>query len=291
MIMMCNQELLDANGIAAPTTWDEFKQAAADLHAKDPTKYLANFTSDQGHWFGLLWQSGAKPFAVDGENITIDFTSPEVTRVAQLWDDLQASGNLAPVDTYSNEWNTAIGNGTIACWTSGAWGPQVIEPAAEALAGKWMMYQMPQWEAGNAVDGAYGGSTSAVLTASAHPAEADAFARWLNTDPATALAFANGTAGHFPVTTATLDNPEWKDFTSDFWGGQKLHEVTAEAAQAVDTSFQWSPFTQFVYQTFATEVPKVKSGEETFVQAMQVLQDTVSQYASDQGFTVVPPAS
>jgi hypothetical protein len=32
------------------------------------------------------------------------------------------SGNLAPIDTYSNDWNTALGKGTIACWNSGAWG-------------------------------------------------------------------------------------------------------------------------------------------------------------------------
>ncbi len=123
MIMMCNQDMLDAAGISAPTTWDEFKTAAATLHQKDASKYLANFTADQGHMFGLLWQSGAKPFKLDGSNITIDFTSPEVTRVAQLWDDLIASGNLAPVDTYTPDWNTAIGNGTIACWTSRGLGP------------------------------------------------------------------------------------------------------------------------------------------------------------------------
>jgi multiple sugar transport system substrate-binding protein len=291
MIMMCNQEILDANGIAVPTTWDEFTQAAADLHAADPNVYLANFTPDQGHWFGLLWQSGAHPFVVDGANITIDFTSPEVTRVAELWDELITSGNLAPVDTYSNEWSTAIGNGTIACWTSGAWGPQVVEPAAADLAGKWMAHQMPQWDAAAPVNGNYGGSTSAVMSTTAHPAEADAFARWLNTDPVPTLELANGPAGLFPVTNATLSDPTWTDFTSDFWSGQKLHEVTAEAAGAVDTSFEWSPFTDFVYQTFAAEVPNVMAGQSTLVQAMQVLQDASTQYATEQGFTVVPAAS
>jgi multiple sugar transport system substrate-binding protein len=167
----------------------------------------------------------------------------------------------------------------------------VVEPAAPDLAGKWMAYQMPQWEAGTAVNGNYGGSTSAVMAATTHPAEADAFARWLNTDPGPTLGLANGPAGLFPVTNATLENPEWTDFTSDFWGGQKLHEVTAEAAAAVDTTFQWSPFTDVVYQTFAGLVPDVMAGQSTLVQAMQSLQDTVTQYATEQGFTVVPPAS
>jgi len=29
------------------------------------------------------------------------------------------SGNLSPIDTYTNDWNTALGNGTIACWQAG----------------------------------------------------------------------------------------------------------------------------------------------------------------------------
>jgi multiple sugar transport system substrate-binding protein len=289
MIMMCNQELLDANKITAPTTWDEFKTAAAALHAADSTKYLANFTADQGHFFGLLWQSGAKPFTVDGTNITIDFASPEVTRVAQLWDDMRTAGTLAPVDTYSSDWNTALGNGTIACWTAGAWGPEVVQPAAPDLSGKWKAYEMPNWTAGTAVNGNYGGSTIAVTSASQHQAEAETFNRWLNTDPGPTLALANGAAGLFPVTNATLANPEWTDYTSDFFGGQKLHEVTAAAAQAVDVSFQWPPFTDFVYQTYADELTAVAAGNSTLVQTMADLQTKVTQYATDQGFTVVAP--
>lgn len=289
MILMCNKELLDANGIAIPTTWDEFATAAATLHSKNSSAYLANFTSDQGHFFGLLWQSGAKPFTVDGSNITIDFASPEVTRVATLWDSLITSGNLAPADTYSSDWATAIGNGTIACWTSGAWGPQVIEPDAPDLAGKWTAALMPQWTAGDKVNGNYGGSTIAVTAASTHPAEAEAFDRWLNTDPAATLALANGTAGLFPVTVATIADPAWADFTSDFWGGQKLHQVTGEAAAQVDVNFQWSPFTDFVYQTYASELTNVMGGSSTLVQAMANLQTQATQYATDQGFTVVGP--
>jgi multiple sugar transport system substrate-binding protein len=289
MILMCNKQLLDDNGIAVPTTWDEFATSAATLHSKNAEAYLANFTSDQGHFFGLLWQSGAKPFAVDGANITINFTSPEVTRVAELWDGLIKSGNLAPADTYSSDWSTAIGNGTIACWASGAWGPGVIEPNAPDLAGKWQAYLMPQWTAGGAVNGNYGGSTIAVTAASAHPQEAETFNRWLNTDPAATLPLANGPAGLFPVTLATIANPEWSEFTSDFWGGQKLHQVTGEAAAQVDVNFQWSPFTDFVYQTYASELVNVMGGTSTLVQAMANLQAQSIQFATDQGFTVVAP--
>jgi multiple sugar transport system substrate-binding protein len=286
MIMMCNKALLDANSVAIPTTWDEVVSASAALHAADADAYLMNFTADQGHFFGLLWQSGAKPFVIDGTNITIDFTSPEAVRVAQLWDGLMDSGDLSPIDTYTSDWNTALGANAIACWTAGAWGPSLIESAAPDAAGDWTISLMPQWEAGVAVNGNYGGSTIAVTAASPHPTEAEQFDRWLNTDPAITLELTGPPANLFPVTQATLADPGWSDFAPEFWGGQQTHQLMAEGAQQVDTSFGWSPFTDFVYNTYAEELANVRAGTITFEQALQNLEDRSKQYATDQGFTV-----
>jgi multiple sugar transport system substrate-binding protein len=286
MIQMCNKALLDKHSVAVPATWDEVTAAAAKLHAADKNAFLMNFTADQGHFFGLLWESGAKPFVVDGQNVKIDFKSPEVTRVAKLWGDLLKSGNLSPIDTYTPDWNTALGNGTIACWTAGAWGPSLIESAAKDLSGDWQVSLMPQWTAGGKVNGNYGGSTDAVPAKSAHPKEAEAFIRWLNTDPAETLALTGAPSNLFPVTQSTLSSPDWASFKSDFWGGQETHKVMADAAQQVDVSFGWSPFTDFVYTTYAEELAAVKAGKTTFEQAMTNIQDKATTYAKDQGFTV-----
>jgi multiple sugar transport system substrate-binding protein len=286
MIQMCNKKLLDKYSIAVPTTWDEVTSAAAAIHKADKAVYLTNFTADQGHFFGLLWESGAKPFVVDGQNIKIDFKSPEVTRVAKLWGDLIKSGNLSPIDTYTPDWNTALGNSTIACWTAGAWGPSLIESAAKDLSGDWQVSLMPQWTAGGTVNGNYGGSTDAIPVKGAHPKEAEAFIRWLNTDPTETLALTAGKSNLFPVTQATLASPDWAGFKSDFWSGQETHKVMADAAQQVDVSFGWSPFTDFVYTTYAEELAAVKAGTITFEQAMQNVQDKSTTYAKDQGFTV-----
>jgi multiple sugar transport system substrate-binding protein len=285
MIMMCNQELLDKYEIAAPTTWDEFAAATTKLHEADPNVYLSNFTADQGHFFGLLWQSGAHPFVLDGENITVNFTSPEVLRVVKLWGELIKSGNLSPVDTFTNDWNTALANGSIACWISGAWGPALIESAAKDQAGQWRVFPMPQWTAGGKVNGNWGGSTSVVMKATAHPKEAETFARWLNTDPQTVMDL-TVSASLFPVTQPALSNPEWAGYKPEFWGGQETHKVMAEGAEQVDVSFAWSPFTGFVYSTYADELNAVKAGTITFEEAMQNLQDKTTAFATDQGFTV-----
>lgn len=286
MVMFCNTAILDKYKISVPTTWDEFAQAAAQLHKADKNVYLGNFTPDQGWFFGMLWQSGAQPFVVNGQNVKIDFTSPEVTRVAKLWGDLMKSGDLAPIDTYSNDWNTAIGNGTIACWQAGAWGTY-ISGYGPNFKGKWKVYLMPQWKAGDKVNGNYGGSTIAVAKASAHPKEAAEFAQWLNTDAKVTLELTNpDKAGLFPVTQATLSNKQWSDVTYDYWSGQAIHQVMAEAAQQVNPNFGWSPFTDFVYTTYADLLTQIKAGSITFEQAMQTLQDKSVTYAKDQGFTV-----
>ena len=288
MIMMCNKALLDKYSVAVPTTWDELVQASAKLHAADKNVYLTNFTADQGHFFGLLWQSGAKPFQVDGQNIKIDFASPEVTRVAKLWGDLLKSGDLSPVDTYTPDWNTALAKKTIACWTAGAWGPSLIESAAPDQKGDWQVYPMPQWTPGGTINGNYGGSTIAVTKASAHPKEAEAFDRWLNTDAKVTVDLTVAPANLFPVTKATLATSGWTDVKPDFWGGQETHKVMAAGANQVDVSFGWSPFTDFVYTTYATDLTAVKAKTMTFEQAMQDLQAKSVKYAADQGFTVQP---
>ena len=146
---------------------------------------------------------------------------------------------------------------------------------------------MPQWTAGGKVNGNYGGSTIAVTKASQHPKEAEAFNRWLNTDPGITLALTNpDKAGLFPITLSTLADPKWKDTAYDFWGGQQVHQVMADAAAQVDVNYQWSPFTDFVFNTYADEITAVKAGTQTYEQAMQNMQTKVSAYAKDQGFTV-----
>ncbi|HUH98284.1 MAG TPA: extracellular solute-binding protein [Anaerolineales bacterium] len=289
MVMFCNDAVLSQYNITVPTTWDEFAKSAAALHQAAPKVYLSNFTADQGWFFGMLWQSGAQPFQVNGENITINFTSAEATRVATLWGDMIKAGVLSPLDTYTDDWNTAIGNGSIACWQAGAWGTY-ISSYGPTFSGKWQVYLMPQWTAGGATNGNYGGSTDAVMKASTHPKEAAEFLEWLNTDPKPTLELTNpDKAGLFPVTLATLNNTQWSAVPYDYWSGQAIHQVMAQAAQQVNPNFGWSPFTSFVYSTYADDLTQVRAGKMTFEQLMQDLQSKSVDYAKQQGFTVATP--
>jgi multiple sugar transport system substrate-binding protein len=86
-----------------------------------------------------------------------------------------------------------------------------------------------------------------------------------------------------------LSNADWLGVTDAYWSGQKIHQVMAVAAQAVNVDFGWSPFTNFVFTTYADLLVKVRAGSMTFGDAMTQLQTTVVGYAKDQGFTVTTP--
>src|SRR5690606_32465060 len=72
MALFYNKTVFDQYGIAVPTTWDEYVAAAEKLHAADPAKYITNDIGDPGFATSMIWQAGGKPFASDGENVTID---------------------------------------------------------------------------------------------------------------------------------------------------------------------------------------------------------------------------
>jgi multiple sugar transport system substrate-binding protein len=286
MIMMCNKTLLAKFNLTPPKTWAEFATSAATIHKADKNVFLSNYTTDQGWYFGMLWQSGAKPFIVDGSNISINFTSAEATRVATYWGDLLKSGNLSPVATWSSDWNAALNKSQIACWQAGAWGPSAISGAAPDTKGQWEVDLLPQWTADGKTDGSYGGSAVAVTNASQHKKAADEFARWLTTDPKITLDLTGGTAVLFPVQVAAVADPAWTDGTDPFWSGQATHKVMAQAMAQVDPSFGWSPFTDFVYSAYADDLVKVMSSKMTMADLMKDLQTRSVQYAKDQGFTV-----
>ena len=125
----------------------------------------------------------------------------------------------------------------------------------------------------------------AALAASQHPKEAAELAVWLTIDPkATELYTTKQFL--FPTRKAILESSEFADKPFEFYGGQAVNKVFVESAKAVDPSFQWSPFQDYVNQTMGDKLGAAAAGNGTLAAAFDSLQDTLVQYAKDQGFTV-----
>ncbi|SDZ50831.1 ABC transporter substrate-binding protein [Herbiconiux ginsengi] len=283
------KDIFDSLGIAYPTTWDEYYQAAKTIHASDPNKYITAFAFNQAPWLiGLSQQGGANWFSTsdDAWNVTIDDES--TLKVADFWQKLIDEGLVKIEADFSSEWNADIQNGNVATWISGSWADAILRGTAPDTAGKWAVGAMPQWQAGEDVSATWaGGSASAVLKGSKHPKEAAEFALWLNSDPESVNILTNVGAG-WP---AIADTSEITSLQSDpevfsFYGGQDIWDVFAASDAAVDTSWKWPPLSSTLFSSLTDNVKSAVEGGTPLTDAYTKTQDDMVAALKAKGISV-----
>ncbi|MFI8165461.1 ABC transporter substrate-binding protein [Streptomyces sp. NPDC085931] len=272
MALFYRKDIYDRLGLKAPATWDEYADQAREL--KQAGKYITHFSQTDPNWFtGLLWQNKATMFERDGDAWKVTVDRPESRQVADYWQKM-IDDKLVATDLqgFSPALYKAWNSGEVVTWISAAWGYSTIRDNAKSTDGKWAVAPMPQWQAGSKQAGNWGGSTTAVLGKSKHPAEAAEFALWLNTDPE-ALEILNREGGLYPAAKAGLDLPALKK-PVDFYGGQKIFDVFAQASANVDTDFTWGPTMTDTYRYLSDGTAGVIGGKNTLA---DVLKQTDSQ--------------
>ena len=263
-------DLFEAAGLDVPTTWDEYAADAAII--REQGGYITNFSqSDINAFAGLVWQAGGQWFANDGESWDVTLDSAESTKVADYWQSLLDDDLVGTVAPWTDEWNNAYNTGEMWTWVSAVWGANTISSGAPDTAGKWAVAPMPQWTEGESAAGNWGGSTTAVLTGSDHPYEAAQFALWLNSD-ADALTAMNKSANIYPATVDGASLPVFAEGL-DFYGGQKIYEVFAEAANNVNPDFTWGPTMTQTYTDVADGFSGALAGNGTLLDALKTGQN------------------
>ncbi|WP_026037572.1 ABC transporter substrate-binding protein [Salinibacterium sp. PAMC 21357] len=259
-------DLFEQAGIAIPTTWDEYAEAAKTIRAEGG--YITNFSqSDINAFAGLVWQADGQWFKNDGEAWDVTLDSPESTMVADYWQGLLDDDLVATLPAWTDEWNNGYNSGEVWSWVSAVWGANSITSGAPDTAGNWAVAPMPQWTEGDSAAGNWGGSSTAVLKGSEHPYEAAQFALWLNTDPE-ALASMNATANIYPATKTGGDLPAFSEGL-DFFGGQNIYDVFAAAGAEVNPDFTWGPTMTQVYTDVADGFSGAISGSSTLTDALK----------------------
>jgi multiple sugar transport system substrate-binding protein len=286
--MLYRTDIFNQNGLTVPKTWAQFATEAIKFHKANPSDYLADFpVNDGGALFGMIWQTGAKPFTVKGTSVTINLDSPPIMKWANFWGNLINAGDIAAQPDFETAWYTDLSNGTYASMTpAAAWAPVFLEGVAKSTSGSWGAALTPQWSTkGAPINGNWGGSTSAVTSQSKYPKQAAEFADWLNTNSQSASEFAN-TQSLYPTLKSLANSPSYADQQIPFYGGQEVNKLFAKASNEVDTKFVFSPFQLEVYTVLQDELGKASTGQETFAQAMKNTQAQVVSYAKQQGFKV-----
>lgn len=269
MALFYRSDLFEANGIAVPTTWEEYKEAARAVRAAGG--YITNFsTADINQFAGFVWQANGDWFSNDGEEWTVDLTGDASTEVAEYWQELLDEDLVATYPAWTEEWNNAYNSGEVWTWNSAVWGANSIASGAPDTAGNWSVAPSPQWEDGGASAGNWGGSSVAVFKGTEHLYEAAEFALWLNTSDE-ALTALNEAANIYPATTAGLSLPSLQEGV-EFYGGQKIYDVFAAAAEQVDPDFVWGPTMTQTYADVSDGFQRAVTGQGTLLEALEAAQ-------------------
>ncbi|WP_431075113.1 ABC transporter substrate-binding protein [Microbacterium phyllosphaerae] len=266
MALFYRADLFEQNGIAIPTTWDEYRDAAGKIRALGG--YITNFSqSDINQFAGFAWQNGAQWFSSDDEGWTVSLADDATTTVADFWQSMLDDDLVATVPAWTDEWNNAYNSGEVWTWNSAVWGANSISSGAPDTAGSWAVAPLPQWEAGGTAAGNWGGSSTAVLKGSEHVYEAAKFALWLNTSDEALTALAEA-ANLYPATTAGLELPVYAEGV-EFYGGQKIYDVFADAATQVSPDFAWGPTMTQTYSDVSDGFKAAVSGSGTLLDAIE----------------------
>ncbi|KZE43265.1 ABC transporter substrate-binding protein [Microbacterium sp. T32] len=270
MALFYRKDLFEQNGIAIPTTWDEYREAAKKIRALGG--YITNFSqSDINQFAGFVWQAGGQWFSNDGDAWKVDLTSDASKKVADYWQGLIADDLVSSYPAWTDEWNNAYNTGQVWTWNSAVWGANSISSGAPDTSGKWAVAEAPQWQAGQSVAGNWGGSSIAVFKSTKHLYEAAKFALWLNTSEE-ALTSLNKTAAIYPATKDGLKLPSLQEGVP-FYGDQKIYDVFAKASSEVDPNFVWGPTMTQVYADVSDGFKAAVAGSGTLDQALASAQD------------------
>lgn len=291
MGMIYRTDVFDEYGITPPTTWDEYEAAArkvkdaggplfGDLGANVPAVVMA-----------LQIQKGAQPFEYDPTNPTeigINLNDQASKDVLDYWGTLAADGLIGTQDQFTPEYISGVVGGDYATYISAAWAPGYLTGAGVGQGedeGKFATAPLPQWDPANPVSVNWGGSAFAVTQQATDPELAAKVAFGLYADDAS---LADGWQNQiiFPLNQNVLTSDEFINAEIGFFNGQQANkEVYVPAATAYE-GFVYSPFGQFYYSSMTEQLARLLEGEIDGATAADELQQTVVEYAEEQGFTV-----
>ena len=149
MALFYNVAVFERLGVEVPTTWDEYLEAGRQLHAADPTVYVATDGADPGYTTSMIWQAGGQPFRVDGTTVGVDLADEGTLKYAGLWQQLLDEELLSSIPAWSDEWFSSLGDGSIATMVTGAWMALNLQSSSPTGAGDWRVAPMPVWEEGD----------------------------------------------------------------------------------------------------------------------------------------------
>jgi multiple sugar transport system substrate-binding protein len=285
MALFYNQKVFTQYGLTVPKTWADYLADAKKLHAANPKDYITNDTGDPGFVTSMIWDAGGHPYTLSGtKNVSLNLQDAGSKKFTSLWNQMIAGSLISPISSWSTQWYTGLGNGSIASLVIGAWMPGNLETGVTAASGDWRVAPMPTWTAGGPpATSENGGSSDVVMKQSKNPLVAAGFLQFMNQGAGTTI-FAN--EGGFPSETSVLNSPSFLDQAPKYFGGQKINQVLSQSAASVIPGWSYLPFQVYANSVFPDTVGKAYADKANLNGALQAWQAASAQYGTQEGFTV-----
>jgi multiple sugar transport system substrate-binding protein len=286
LMLFYRADLFKKYGLAVPSTWDQFADTARSVRTKAPNAYLTNFDAADPGWFtGLAQQAGADWWSADGDAWKVDIDGAPTRKVAAYWQGLVGAGAIAKNPSFSPQWNKQMNDGTLLTWISGAWAPAQLGGIAPATKGKWAVAQLPAWTPGDTTTGIWGGSATTVTSDSRHPAEAAAFASWLNTDDA-AVTEQVRQINVYPAATSGRSLPVLQAAPAFFPNQPDFYAEVKKVAPSARSFPMWGPDVTVTFTGYTDAFSKALQSGGSFTAALGGLQSAAVADLKKLGFTV-----
>jgi multiple sugar transport system substrate-binding protein len=291
MAMIYRKDIFERYNITPPETWAEYEQAAQKVKDAGGPLFGDFGANVSALTMALQIQKGATPFTYDPaqpETIGISLNDQASKDVLDYWAGLVDKGLVGTEDQFTPEFISGVVNGDYATYISAAWTPGYLTGAGVGegkSAGKFAVAPLPQWDPANPVQVNWGGSAFSVTSQADDPELAAKVAYGVYADEET---LTHGWKNQiiFPLNLNALNDPEFVNLHSEFFGGQQANkEVYIPAANAYE-GFTYSPFQQYYYDAMTKQVAAINEGSISGSEAADRLQDDVAGYAEEQGFTV-----
>ena len=278
------QDIFQKYNLPVPTTWAQFADDAAKLHAADPNEYITDFPPKQpGQFMGYVWQVGGRPFNISGQSWKVSINNPQAQQVASYWQELLNKKLVKTEPDFTNAWYRDLQTGAVATWVGAAWGAGTLEANAPQASGKWRAALLPQWQAGQSISSNWGGSSTVVFKSTKHLKEATEFAEWIsNNEQSAEMEFKNG---GYPCLLSAL-NSSTMNGPVPYFGNQVINDIFKKSASEVDTGFKWGPTVNQVYTDMGDDFANAINGRGTLSDALNTLQQQTVTFMQKQGFSV-----
>ncbi|WP_116949962.1 ABC transporter substrate-binding protein [Jiangella endophytica] len=277
MFLFYRTDVFAEHGLPVPTTWEQYAQVARDLHAADPSTYLATFPANDAQLFaGLSQQAGSSWWSVDGEGgWSVDIDDDASRQVADFWEGLVAEDVVSTMKTYTPEWQAALADGTLASLIGAVWTPPILANNAPDTVGSWAAVPLPQWDPAEPASGVLGGSATIVTTGTDHPEEAREFALWLNTSDEALNAYIEH-ASIWPAALSGRELPELQGATALMPEQTDFYQLAAEIDE-ITVPVTWGPNVPAAFDSFTNHFSAAVTARSGFADALaQVQSDTVA---------------